>query len=286
MDNENIAKDVETIQIGDTMYNKDDVTPSVYFNYVKGLKTKLNAEEYNVIIDTTIKLLQKAMITKQTDMAKKLTSELELAIREFDTAKKGFDIYVSRKDIEKYIGEVEAKSIKIVELSKYEREIPDEVIDKISKAQEIFDELYIVFTDYTKKETKKVARHRRDKDPIVFGAFKNDKDPSNVYVEDRLFFIADWVEDKCDLTLEELCRDIHDIDDRTITYKVTTPKGEDEAKKILDSFTVETMDESELETESIFEFVKKKISRRKKTTDDKKTTSKKPLRRGRKKKED
>ena len=149
-----VVKDIETVTIGDVVYNKDEVTPSAYFEYVKGLKEKLNNEEYNLIIDTTIKMLKKAELTKQTEMAYKLTEELKLALRELDAAKAGFDIYVSRKEVEKYITAVEAKSIKIIELSKYEREIPDDVIDKISKANEIFDELYIVFTDYTKKETK------------------------------------------------------------------------------------------------------------------------------------
>jgi len=264
---------VETIQIGDTIYNKDEVTPSVYFEYVKGLNQKLNNDEYDIIIDTTIKMLEKSKLTGQTDMAKKLTSELELALRELDAAKKGFDIFVSRKDIERYISDVEAKSIKIVELSKYEREIPDNIIDKISEANEIFDDLYIIFTDYTKKETKKVASHRRDKDPILFGAFKNKVDEKNIYVEDRLFFIADWVEEKCDLTLEELCRDIRDKSGKEITYKLANPKDEKEAKKLLDSYKAEYLSDTELEPVSLFEKIKKKVTR-KKSTDTKKTSTK------------
>ena len=128
---------VETEMIGDTLYNKEDITPSLYFEYVKGLKEKLNNDEYDIIIDTILKMLEKAKLTKQTDMAKRLTSELSLALRELDAAKSGFDIIVSRKDIEKYIQSVDSKVIKIIELSKYEREIPDEVVEKIAKANEI-----------------------------------------------------------------------------------------------------------------------------------------------------
>lgn len=267
---------IETVTIGDTVYEASKVSPSIYFDYVKGLKQKLDHGEYDIIIDTTLKMLEKSKITGQTDMAKRLTGELELAIRELDAAKAGFDIFVPRKAIEEYITAVEAKSIKIIELANYEREIPDDVIDKISKAREIFDELYIIFTDYTKKETKKVASHRRDKDPILFGAFKNVSDKSNIYIEDRLFYIVDWVEDKCDLTLEELCRDIKDKKGVDITYKLSNPKDEEAAKKILNSYKSEYVKDTELEPVTIFEKIKKKVTRKKK--DD--SSKKKPAKRG------
>ena len=61
---------VETITIGDKVYNKEDITPSIYFEYVKDLKQKLDYKEYEVIIDTTLKMLKKAKITGQTAMAK------------------------------------------------------------------------------------------------------------------------------------------------------------------------------------------------------------------------
>jgi len=288
-DNKQVVAEVNTVEIGGVMYNEDQITPSVYFDYVKGLKEKLNNEEYDIIIDTTCKMLNKAKLTGQTDMAKRLTSELELAIREVKVAKEGFDIFIPRKEVEKYIDAVEDKEIKIVELSKYEREIPDEVVDKIEKANELFDELYIVFTDYSRKETKKVAKHRRDKDPILFGAFKNETDKSNIYVEDRLFFIADWKEEKCDLTLEEICRDVQDKTGKDITYKISTPKDEEEVKKLLDSFTKETVADTELEPTTIFEKIKNKVTRKrtsKKTDEENADGSTTKRGRGRKKKEE
>ena len=239
--------EVQTEQIGDTIYNSNKVTPSLYFDYVKGLKNKVEFEEYGLIIDNTLKMINKAKITEQTSMAKRLTHQLELALRELEAAKKGFDIFVNRKDIELYISKVEAKAVKIIELSRYTREIPDDIIDKIAEAKEVFDEMYIMFTDYTKKETKKVAKERRDKDPILFGAFidKDGEKENKIYVEDRLFFIADWVEDKCDLTLEEICRDVKDKSNKDITYKVDLPTTEEAAKSYLDSFN-NPIEESDL----------------------------------------
>ena len=258
--------EVQTEQIGDTIYDSDKVTPSLYFDYVKGLKNKVEFEEYGLIIDNTLKMINKAKITEQTSMAKRLTHQLELALRELEAAKKGFDIFVNRKDIELYISKVEAKAVKIIELSRYTREIPDDIIDKIAEAKEVFDEMYIMFTDYTKKETKKVAKERRDKDPILFGAFidKDGEKENKIYVEDRLFFIADWVEDKCDLTLEEICRDIKDKSNKDITYKVDLPTTEEAAKSYLDSFN-NPIEESDLKPVSLFDKIKS-ITKKKSTT--------------------
>ena len=258
--------EVQTEQIGDNIYDSDKVTPSLYFDYVKGLKNKVEFEEYGLIIDNTLKMINKAKITGQTSMAKRLTHQLELALRELEAAKKGFDIFVNRKDIELYISKVEAKAVKIIELSRYTREIPDDIIDKIAEAKEVFDEMYIMFTDYTKKETKKVAKERRDKDPILFGAFidKDGEKENKIYVEDRLFFIADWVEDKCDLTLEEICRDVKDKSNKDITYKVDLPTTEEAAKSYLNSFN-DPIEESDLKPVSLFDKIKS-IPKKKSTT--------------------
>lgn len=285
-----IVDEVKYIDIGDKSYPEDQVTPSIYFEYVKGLKQQVNYAEYDLIIDTALKMMEKTKITGQVSMAKKLTHQVELALRELDAAKAGFDIFVNRKDIERYIQKVEKKVIKVIELKNYSREIPDEAIDKIAKAREIFDELYIVFTDYTNKEAKKVAKARRDKDPIVFGAFKDTDESNNSnrpYLEDRFFFIADWVDEKCDLTLEQIVHDVQDSEDREITYRVSVDARDEEAvKKFITSLDEPVED---LEPVSIFAKLKKMLPSPKKEKDEtetKATTTGKKRGRPRKKKVD
>lgn len=272
------AKETNTIKIGDTYYDEDTISPSTYFDYVKGMKKNLKFEEYDIIIDTALKMLEKTKKTGQTAMAASLTHQLELAMKEVAAAKDGFDIFVDRKDIERYITDVEGKSIKIIDLEKYERDIPDEVLDKLEKAREHFDMIYIIFTDYTSKTTKKVAKERRDKDPVMFGAFRNEEN-DNIYIEDRLFFIADWVEPQCELTLEEIVRDIEKKDKKTITYRISTPESEEEVKKIFSTIKSKDMEQSEMEPVTIFEKVKRRIIRKKTENGEEK-----PKKRGRKKK--
>ena len=264
-------KTIETEIIGDTAITSYNITPSTYFEYVKGMKDKINDTDQQLVIDNILKMIEKCKITNQTAMAKRLSHQAKLAIRELDVAKQGFDVYVDRKVIEKFIKDVEGKAIKIIELSEYTREIPDEQIEKITLAQKLFDKLYIIYTDYALKDTKKVAKERRDKDPIVFGAFlDNDGDmKTKIYVEDRLFFICDWVEEKCDLTLEEIAKDIKGKTKEDITYKITTPKEVDDIKKYLNSFSEPI--ENQKPT-NIFQKIKKTVRRKttkKKTGDNK-----------------
>lgn len=263
----------ELITIGDVAVNPEDVTPSHYFDYVKGLKQKLNHDEYNHIIDEALTMMKKCKITGQVEMAKELAHEVDLCLRELDAASKGFDVFVNRKDIELYIHKVEGKAVKLLELKNYPREIPDDQLDKIALAKEIFDELYIAFTDYSLKETKKVAKARRDKDPVVFGAFLNkmDNDDSNssrsrnVYIEDRLFFVADWIDEKCDLTFEELVRGVSDKLNKEVTYKIETPQDAEEIRKFIKS-----VDEpiENLKPVSIFAKIKQKVSKKKEEVKD------------------
>ena len=257
-------KEIEqkSIEVDGVLYSEDEITPSIYFDHVKGLKNKVDNEEQQLVIDNALKMINKCKLTKQTTMAKELSHQVNLALRELNAARRGFDIFIYRKDIESYIDKVEGKAIKLIELERYTREIPDDVIDKITLANEIFDRLYICFTDYTDKHAKKVAKERREKDPILFGAFldkEDEKTENKVYVEDRLFFIADWTEDNCELTLEEMVRDVKNKSEKDITYKIGSFKDEEEIRNYLNSFTAEP--EKNLKPVSLFSKIKSVVKK-------------------------
>ena len=45
-----MSDSTELITIGDRAIVPEDVTPSVYFDYVKGLKKNLDTDEYDLIV--------------------------------------------------------------------------------------------------------------------------------------------------------------------------------------------------------------------------------------------
>ena len=90
--------------------------------------------------------------------------------------------------------------------------VPDEVIDKVDKARNYVDMLYVAYTDYTGETVRKVEKEKRDKDPILFGAFLVPSDNGNMIPSEHLFFIADWVDEYCDLTMDQLINSYKDAD--------------------------------------------------------------------------
>lgn len=177
----------------------NEITPSQYFDFLKGAKNTITTEALKRSYDVFITLAEKYNRLGQVESMKKLCFLADVLTKEEKLIEMGITTFVYRDVIEDYIEHVADKSVKIIELSRYMREVPDELVDTIDKAKGIFDELYVVFTDYTGKEGRKVEKERRDKDPILFGVFKNQTN-----VADRFYFLGDWVDEFCDLTLDKM----------------------------------------------------------------------------------
>ena len=145
----------------------------------------------------------------------------------------GITTYIYKDVIEDYIENVADKTVKIVELSRYMREIPDELVDVVEKTRDIFNQFYVVFTDYTGKEERRVEQERRDKDPILFGVFKN-----NGNVSDRFYFLGDWIDEYCDLTLDKMVEQYKEKNGYSPANDVVLPTTSDELVDLLKSYEV------------------------------------------------
>lgn len=275
--NENDKKnvvDVEMIEGNDGIVAKENLTPGDYFNYVKNMKSVADIAEFEQLRDSCLSLLKKAVITGQKKMAQELTRQYNIVLKELRAIENGYNVIIFRTDVEKYINDLQENPIRIIELENYERDVPDDVIEKIAdiKEKNLFDRLYVIFTDYSLKETKKIAKHRHEKDPILFGSFNcavNDETSSKSkerYIPDeRMFFIADWVDEKCDLTLEELVKkyDAANVGDH-LAFTPKIPTSPDELRKYINAMG--NKEEAKENAQSFFgkmkETVKKATKRR------------------------
>ena len=260
MSNEMVVAEIEakdTVTIGDKVYNIEDVSPTVYFEYVKDMKKDIEDENLQTVADNCLVLLNKTKITGQTSAAKKIVDQYSLIMRELKAASFGFNTIVYKSDIEKFIDKISKNPVKIIELSNYSREVDDSVMDKLilAKENELFDEYYVLFTDYSMKETKKVAKERRDKDPILFGAFKT-QDKNNI-PEERFFYIGDWVDEYCELTLEEMLTQYEQSESHGAKYIVDVPKDVDELKSYMGMIEKKEPEKAE----SILTKIKKKAKK-------------------------
>jgi hypothetical protein len=114
------------------------------------------------------------------------------------------------------------------------REVPDELVDVVDKTKDIFDQFYVVFTDYTGKEERKVEKERRDKDPILFGVFKN-----NTTVSDRFYFLGDWVDEYCDLTLDKMVEQYKEKNGYAPTMECTIPENSEQLVELLKTYKID-----------------------------------------------
>lgn len=214
--------------------NLSELTPQEYFDQVKERKNHITDEALVKVYENCLELLNKYKITGQKKGARKLLFHLECIEKEREIVRMGIDTFIYRDDIEEYIDNVAKDTVKIIELENYEREIPDPIVEVIAAVKDKFDQLYIVFTDYTGKVERQVKRERRSKDPILFGTFQNQ---ANRTIIDRFYYLGDWEDEYCDLTLDKLVNETEKIGKRNIVKTISTPKDIDELKSQLDSIS-------------------------------------------------
>lgn len=213
------------------------IGPKLYFNYVK---SKLNKSQ-NAKLKARLTKLQK--LTKDADdmgqkgLYEELSKMLMMAVKESESVACGYDVYVNRKDIDKFKNIVteDDKSyknpVKFSKLEDFPRAVPANIqkIIKSVKAKGIFDELWILYLDYTDEVIKSNKQKIREKDPILFGKFS--------YDNEKHYYIADWIDEYCDLTLSKFVDKLKANDQE---YKVS--EVQDISKEYLEQLKQEIKD--------------------------------------------
>lgn len=175
------------------MGTKDTITPSQYFENLKNAKQTITTDalknSYSIFIKLAKKYDELGQTEFKTESLKKIDFLVDVLSKEEKLIDIGVTTFIYKDVIEDYIENIADKTVKIIEMSRYMRKIPDDLVEVVDKTKELFDEFYVVFTDYTGQEERKVEKERRDKDPILFGAFKNGSN-----VSERFYFLGDWVD--------------------------------------------------------------------------------------------
>ena len=124
---------------------------------------------------------------------------------------------------------------------------PDnEIVDVIDKTKELFDQMYVVYTDYSGKEERKIEAEKKEKDPILFRTFQ---DRNKKVCIDRFYYLGDWVDEFYDLTLDKMINETEKMG-RNIVRTINTPKDVQELREYIDAHY-------EVEKDSISKIVRK-----------------------------
>jgi len=194
----------ETINAGISLGQNDNgkISPQLYFKYIK---KKFGTLE-RIRLDRRIKKIEGAfdecVDSGQNVLAEKILTDLAREIRESVIVAKGVSEYIERSDLDKYKHQIKEGHISDTLLKGYTRVIPKSITSKIKKLKGVFDD-FVIWHYYEeeveKKREKKQKLTPREvddmRDPVLFGIIKE---------TDRLYFIADWEDDYCDLTFDEI----------------------------------------------------------------------------------
>lgn len=195
--------------------NQEAIEPIEYFNNLKENLSEVVQQEIITVQNNILKEIARAKELNQIVLANDLLFTYKVTQKELIASANGFNRYVSRSLIQKFVDKIEPiNSVKVIDLEHYPRIIPTENAEIIRKAQElnIFDEFAVIFTDlednvkHTEADKEFIERN---KDPIVLGYFYN-KEYRQRY--DRYYVITDWVDEYCDLTFEKMVREISSLE--------------------------------------------------------------------------
>ena len=193
--------------------DKKIIHPQLYFKFVKSKMTKLEQKEMTERLFKLQILVKQAEDLGQKALYEDFARKIAICVREQEINVCGIEYIISKESIDKYKDKVKDVDIRFSKLEEYSRPIPTNVKKRLDKFKKLmmFDNYMVLYLDYKEKidvdnKKKAVAEPKtnkqkiKEKDPILFGTLD--------YAPDKLYFIADWIDEYCDLTLDKFVQTI------------------------------------------------------------------------------
>lgn len=154
------------------------------------------ADHYEKAIVQAEKLGQKSLKEKLQGMLEVVRGEahlIQMGIKQYVTNEQMCDFYESID---------EDKNLKLTWIENFVKVIPNDIIELKAEIDKrgVFDNYVILHYDPQGNATSLTKEEIEiKKDPILFGVIKNSK---------RLYYVGDWIDDYCDLTLEKMFEEL------------------------------------------------------------------------------
>lgn len=137
----------------------------------------------------------------QVALVEKLMAQRDVLLAELSMIKEHRVSYVTAEEVEDYYRKAKhSKMLHLTWIKNYTRIIPPDAVEvkKDCDDKEWFDN-YVVLHFDRKGDSAEMTNEEKQKakDPILFGVIEH---------SDKLYFVADWTDEYCDLTLDKMMR--------------------------------------------------------------------------------
>jgi hypothetical protein len=194
-----------------------------FFSLVKAT-TKESAFTYKDRVSNYLKALHNSADMGQVALQEELLKGLITNKYESLLYAEGYYYVIDEPTIVDFIKKCE-KGLSLDYIKNFTRPIPQSVVDKISKLNEleIFDNYVVLHYDPEKTAYKETEYERaKRKDPIIFGLIAGSK---------KLYYVTDWIDEYCDLTLEKFVDTLSITKDDLHMDGPSAKKDEDKPKQ-------------------------------------------------------
>lgn len=157
--------------------------------------------------------LSKLKNSGQTALLEKVENNIYVAGREAVMYANNINKYFTEQQLIDFVLKTE-KGLRMDWIKNFTRHIPDEVLNVKIKCDEleIFDNYCILHYDPNNKSVELTEKEKeRKKDPILFGLIKGST---------NLYFVGDWIDEYCDLTLDKIVETIGSNKEITKDYNI------------------------------------------------------------------
>lgn len=202
-----------------TAQKSDDkiINPALYFRLIKSKLTTLEQDKLKRRLKALYQQVKKLEDCGQQAAFEIFAAQLSVVVRESEIVACGYPTFVHKETIDRfmkagYMYKNLRNTVFFKKLEDFPRVVPDDVRAKIKdvKEKKLFDELWVLYLDYTKEEIKTTKQKIKEKDPILFGKLNCN--------DERYYYIADWIDEKCDLTMKSLIKELEAIADATMDH--------------------------------------------------------------------
>lgn len=179
----------------DWIWNRTRMPIDSFFKSIKNGVEELEVVETR--LGSYLAAIAQAKKNGQTALAERLETNIEGVRTETQLVALKLTKFITEEQLVRFVRKAK-KGLRLDWIKNFTRMVPETVIRWKEKADDrcVFDNYVVLHFDPEAKSWEETAKEKElRKDPILFGVLRGRR---------RLYFIGDWVDEFCDLTLDQL----------------------------------------------------------------------------------